>query len=558
MACTLDSFPMEVLHMIFDYLSPMDLLQAFDSMSSYIDTILHSYSHIRLSCKAMNKSTFYFICERIHPEQLQCLTLSDDEHTPGQIKLFMSLVPLIHCMNLELINMIHIDNVNMLCLILSHLEDHPRIRSLIVSDCCIEISKNNSRYITKVFTSLSSLKYLTFMNSATLATLQQPLLKLTHFKILSCSWTDLKIIFQWVPNLVSLHIIVPFSQTSYMIDYIPLNLSSLVLELQRWTLFSEVENLLSLTKSLKRFILETNGELALLDAKRWEKLIKTNLPQLTEFALNITPEENNLTGDDVLTPFQNPFWTNEKHFQMACLISSETQSCAKLFSVPHFAPSDAWYPPIDNFINYSITPCAFDGNCKKLRVHNLPAPVLILSPYKHIRTLSVECNIDNIDQLMQIISLSSIRHLIFPSVIQSFALYDILLAAPNIRQVTVHYRALAQFIGWLSKDQNRCEQIRELYVQCALTGNDIDLLSKRLPKLEYISSHVKERDDIFHILNEFHELKSATIHFNNMLKKTWTTIVEYLQENNICTDGTYCLQPYLLCVWIDEENKEMK
>ncbi|CAF1223877.1 unnamed protein product [Rotaria magnacalcarata] len=555
MACILDSFPMEVLHMIFDYLNPMDLLQAFDSMSSYIDTILHSYSHIRLNCKAMNKSTFYFICERIHPEQLQYLVLSDDEHTPGQIKLFMSLVPLIHCMNLELINMIHIDNINLLCLILSHLEDHPRIQSLIVSDCCMKISKNNSRYITNIFTSLPSLKYLTFMDSATLTTLQQPLLKLTHLKICSCDWTDLKIIFQWVPNLVSLNIIVPFSQTSYTFDYIPLNLSSLVIESQRWTLFSEVENLLSLTKSLKRFIFETNGELALLDAKRWETLIKTNLPQLTEFALNITPQENNLTGDDVLTPFQNTFWTNEKHCQMACLISSAAQSCAKLFSVPHFAPSDAWYPPNEYFINYSITPCAFDDNYKELRVYDLPSPVLILSPYKHIRTLSVECSIDNIDQLIQIISLSSIRHLTLASAIQSISLYDILLAVPNVRQITIGYRAMMRFIGWLSKNQNKCEQIRELYLQDTVTGNDIDLLSKKLPKLEYISLHVKELDDIFHILNEFYELKSATIHCKYIFKKTMTTIDEYLRENNICTDGTYCLKPFSLCVWIDEEKK---
>ena len=60
------------------------------------------------------------------------------------------------------------------------------------------------------------------------------------------------------------------------------------------------------------------------------------------------------------------------------------------------------------------------------------------------------------------------------------------------------------------------------------------------PKLERISLFTKRRDDIFSILHQFQYLISTNIHWMEPLKTSLTTIEEYLQENNICTDNTYC------------------
>ncbi|CAF3169415.1 unnamed protein product [Rotaria sp. Silwood2] len=551
MSCMLNYFPMEVLHMIFDYLKPNDLLHGFVEINSYIDTILHSYSRLRLNCKSMNKSAFYFICEHIYPNQVQSLVLADDEHTPGQIKLFMSLLPLIQFINLQSINIIQIDNVNLLCLVLSHLENHPLIQSLIVYNYHMDISKRNSRCITETLASLPSLKYLTFMQSSTLTTLKQPLLKLTHLTIRSCRFTDLKIIFHWVPNLLYLKIVVPYNAGVFVFDYIPSKLSSLIIESKHWILFDAVENFLSLTKSLKRFIFEASGELALLDGRRWETLIKTKLAHLIDFALDITPEENNMTGDDVLIPFQSSFWTNEKHWHMACLISTSTQSCARLFSVPHFAPTDAWYPPGEGFIYYSISSYSFDDNCTQLQVWNCPSPVLISSPFKYVQTLSLVCNIDHIDQLTKFINLLSVHHLILKPSVQSSLLSDLLQAASNIYQLTISHKTLTQIIDLFPNGQNKYEQIKRLNVQDIVLSNDIDKICQTFPKLEYISLHVKERNDIFRIFNEFHQLTSATIRWCEPFKTHLPVMDDYLKENNICTDGTYCFHASSLCVWID-------
>ena len=79
------------------------------------------------------------------------------------------------------------------------------------------------------------------------------------------------------------------------------------IECKSWMLFREVENLFSHAASLRRFILETSGEAELLHGQRWQSLIKSKLPNLTELALDISLEHSDITGDAVLASFQTPF-----------------------------------------------------------------------------------------------------------------------------------------------------------------------------------------------------------------------------------------------------------
>ncbi len=551
MPCVLNYFPCEVLHTIFDYLKPVDLLHAFVQLNPYLDTVLNSYIRIQLNFKSIKKSIFYFICENVHPHQIQSLVLSNDEYTPGQTKLFMSLLPLIQFINLQYFSIDQIDDVDLFCIMFSHLENHAQIRWLSVTNSHIQISKKNARYIVGILPTLPSLKRLTFFDSSSLVTLRQPLSKLTHLTICSCSLNDLRLIFQWVPNLLHLQIWIPFDNRTPMFDYVPPHLISLKIKSNSWMMFNGVENLLSLTTSLKHLTLETMGEQALINASRWEILIKTKLPYLTELALNITPEENNLTGDDVLTPFQNPFWTIEKRWFMACLISSNTQSCARLFSIPHFASSEAWYPPSDGFFNYSLTPYSFDETCTDLRVSSIASDALISSPFKHIHTLSLEYNIDNIEQLQTIVNLLSVNHLKFRFSVPCIVFNDILRAAPSINQLSMNVITLVHIIDSLRNDQNVYEQIKQLNVNDTLSNMNIDQICKIFPKLEHISISIKETEDIVQILNKFPYLTSATIYWTGFSRRLLSVVDRCLQENSIHTDGTYRLSRNSLNVWMD-------
>ncbi|CAF4153283.1 unnamed protein product [Rotaria sp. Silwood2] len=551
MPSTFDKFTWEIFHTIFDYLKTIDLLYAFVKINPYVNTILHSYPRIQLNFKSMKKSTFYFICEHIHPNQIQSLVLSDDEYTPGQIKLFMSLLPLIQFNNLQHISIDQIADGNLLCLMLSHLENNVRIHSLSVNSELIDINIKNARSITDILTTLPSLKYLSFIDSSLLITLRQPLSKVTHLTIYSCLFNDLRIIFRWIPNLRYLKISVPFHDDILTSDHVLPHLSSLIIKSQSSMLFNQLENFLSFTPSLKHLTLETMGEQAMLDGRRWEMLIKTKLPYLTEFALNITPEENDMTADGVLSHFQNSFWTIDKHWQMACLISTMTQTCVQLFSVPQFSPTDSWYPPEEGFINHSLNHYLFHEDCTHLRVSHFPSEILAPLFFKHIRILSLECTTDNIDQIQKIVDLFSVKHLKFGSSVRCRPFNDLLKYAPNIYQLTMDRKTLVQIIDSPPDDQKVYEQIKKLNVEDTILNKDIDQICQIFPKLEHVSLSVKEREDIFPIFNGLHYLTSAIVSWTHPFNTSPSIIDEYLNQNSICTDGTYRFHASSLHVWID-------
>jgi hypothetical protein len=272
---------------------------------------------------------------------------------------------------------------------------------------------------------------------------------------------------------------------------------------------------------------------------------------LKELALNISPEENNMTGDDVLTPFQNSFWTIEKRWSMACLISTNMESCARLFSVPHFAPIEAWYPPSEGFYNYSLTPYSFDKDCTNLRVSYIPVNFLNASSFQHVRTLSIEGDITNFVQLPTTVNLSSVNHLKLEYPISFTVFNDILQAASNIRQLSANRAPLMNVINLFVNDGHAYEQIKQLHVHDTLLNTDIDTICKLFPKLEHISISIKEQVDVVQTLSKFPYLTSAIVHWAGFSKKLLSKMAEDLQENSMSIDGTYQLSHTSINIWMD-------
>ena len=551
MPCMLDSLPWDILHTIFDHLDALNLLHAFVDVNAHLNTIIHSYSRIQLNFKSIKKSIFYYICERIQPEQVQSLILSNDKDTPGQIKLFMSLLPLIKFHNLQYLTIHQVDDANLFSLMLSHMENNPNLYSLSVTGSPIAISKKTGRSITEVLSSLPCLTYLTFMESSPLITLRQPLSQLTHLTINSCALNDLPIIFRWIPNLIYLHVSIPFDIHLPTFDEVPPRLSTLIYISRGWALFHQIENFLSRMPSLRRLVLETSGDEVLLDGKRWEQLIKEKLPRLKELALAITPEENNLSADHVLASFHSHFWTNEKNWRMACLISTVTQSCVKLFSMPYFASTDEWYPLGEGFTYHSLTPSSFYESCKELKIAHFLDPPIVSSPLERVETLSFHFPTAEINQLQKVVNLLSVKHLVFTTIVRSLAFNDLLQAASNINRITMSSKLLERLVNSFSNENDMYEQIKKLTVNDVVSVTDIATLSRLFPKVEHLSLLVKQHDDVPSIFNRFHHLISATVSWSYPLKVSVDQIEEYLHENTICSDGSYHFHLSSLNVWID-------
>ncbi|CAF0881085.1 unnamed protein product [Adineta ricciae] len=553
MVCALNKFPCELLHCIFDYFHPADLFYSFNEINPEIDEILHSYQRIRLNFKSTRKSEFLFICENVLAEQIQFLFLSNQYETPNQIQSFLALVPLIKCVHLRHLTLSHLDDPKLFGLILSYLEEHSQLRFLAIKNCSFGLNQRIGRQIVDVLITLSSLKHLTLFDSRGLKNLCQSLMKLTHLTIESCDTTDLSRILRFVPNLTHFNVCFSSGQMS-IIDYFPSRLKSLQIKSKLWILFEDLENVLPLVPSLQSFLLETNGDHSLLNGQRWETLIKEKLQNLKEFHIDISVDENTMSGDEVLNLFQNSFWINEKHCEMGCLISSSSQSCVRIFSLPSFSPRHHWFPSLNlGFYEYSLSSFPFDQHYKELNIFDCSQHNSISSCFPQIETLILQGSTPQIDALQSIMNLFSVKHLKIESIddLSSAAFDEILYSAPNLNELTLKSSTSLKLNGCRLSENVIYEQIKCLTITNIVDRNDLDEISRIFPKVERITLCGKERDEILPILTQLQCLVSATIQWSHPMKTPKEIIDKYLQQNHICSDGTYYFQWNQLYVWMD-------
>jgi hypothetical protein len=85
MVSSLESFSVELLFEIFEYLSPYDLFRSFINLNDRFNTILYSYP-LHLNCQSISRLEFDYICSHIQPKQVISLILSD-ETIPHQVSI---------------------------------------------------------------------------------------------------------------------------------------------------------------------------------------------------------------------------------------------------------------------------------------------------------------------------------------------------------------------------------------------------------------------------------------------------------------------------------------
>jgi len=547
----LENLSWEIFHLIFDYLNTYDLLNAFRNLNENLITILNSYHRIQLNFKRIKKTKFDFICQHVQCEQIQSIYLADDDYTPNQIETFMSLIPLIKCSNLQSIRIEHISNADLLNLLVSHLDDHQQLRSLNIQCSSISINKKTDNYISDVLSNLPELKYLQICSSSILVPLKSTLNQLTHLTIDLCKQNELSKFLQWIPNLIYLHISNSYGDQTVELNVFLEHLKCLIIQSRVWMLFDHVEKIFSMTPNLQRLQLETSGEFALLNGNRWESIIKSKVPHLKQFTFDISPEENTLTKDAILQTFQTPFWLLEKHCRVACMISTVTDTCVRLFSIPPCQPVNDWYPPSEGFAIHSSVSYQFNDYINEISISHFPVEndINSLIKLKSVRTLTVYCPIHRVEQLEQIMNLTSIQHLIVNRLIDGSAFSELLQSAFNINQLTIKSKGSVPAWTSFAVDKFVFEQIKTLNAQDQICKSEqIDALSQIFPRLEYLRLRLEDKADIISICKKFPCLIGAVIDFNVPVKN----IEEFFNENEICLNGSYKYEITRLRIWMGD------
>jgi hypothetical protein len=342
---SLYTLPIELIHHILGNLDVKTVLSSFRNVCKRFYTIVNNYNRYELDFSSISKIDFHHVCSIIRPEHIISLTLSDNDMTPGQICLFMSLFNIDQLIHLRSLSLIQIDKSELSALM-------ERININVLSSLSIDIRKNNSKSND---TSLISL-----LSNITMANLRKLDLCMWSHEINNIVWPKqytlrhltlghyitlkqvCKILSQSVHlrTLVLRNCIVNNTDESIMaFSDVEQNTNLISLTFKNSRLYmDELELLLSLTPSIVHLQLTGGVSLsdAILDGSRWEQFIQVKLPSLEKFEFFFRAKANtNHSPADIelwIVPFRTKFWLNRSWYVTCNYIIKTTT--LRLYSVP--------------------------------------------------------------------------------------------------------------------------------------------------------------------------------------------------------------------------------
>jgi hypothetical protein len=196
-----DYLPVELLHIIFEFLSNCDIIWSFFNLSPYLNSVLNNYHWFHFNFQSISKSRFDFICNHSNFERILSLTLSDNFQTPGQVRLFFTRFNLQNFLHLHSLTLLSITN-NDLSFILS---DLPKLTDLkrFITEC----RSSQPLLLGQILNQLKSLEHLSVSHGDIFDhTIAFPLHNLKILNAGLCDFLELRRLQLIVPSLIFLKI----------------------------------------------------------------------------------------------------------------------------------------------------------------------------------------------------------------------------------------------------------------------------------------------------------------------------------------------------------------
>ena len=377
---TLEILPMEIFHYILNYLDTPSIFHSFDGICERLNAFVNHYNNYKLDLSCASRSTFERFLLNICSKNIISLILSDDDRTPGQIGLFLSMMNVEEFGRLRSLSLLQIEEYHLL-LFLKNGSFH-RLKSLSIQWRGDSICDNNHFELLSLLSTLISspnlrhldlslwiyeIKNLTWPKDCTL----------TSLSIDNCSFPEYRHILQNSPDLKTFtmrdrsmfNITDPFiwSLNSYSYD----QLQSLSLNNLEKIEMILLIYLLSLTPSLVHLQLIGYGclEHGAFDGQRWEDFIQNNLHCLKIFQFCFSTKKYGYqTENDVhslINPFFNQFWKEINSWFVQCdFIKSLAQ--IRLYSIPFSHPHFEYTSQLD-----IISKSTFNENSEIINVNIL-------------------------------------------------------------------------------------------------------------------------------------------------------------------------------------------
>ncbi|CAF1934510.1 unnamed protein product [Rotaria magnacalcarata] len=529
-----DRLPVELLHMIFQFLSDCDVIWSFFYVSPYLDAVVNNYNYQKINFQSISKTRFDFVCNHLNLPRIISLTLSNDSKTPGQVELFFNRFKLQDFISLRVLTIISVtsEDINP---ILSDLPKLPHLTSLIT-----ECRSHQSLLLGQVLNQLKSLQHLSvsygdiFDHNVAL-----PLRNLKELNAGICNFLELRRLQMIVPALVSLKINLQANHQLQLFSdsdiWSSLQRLDLTLNHETTITFTEIQQLLYRFHKLTHLTLNVRGLAEnLANGYLWETC--SAIIRLRTFHFIIEFDNHPLIDqselvDEIFRSFSTPFWLDVKKWYIFITTHGiYTTSCydEQAFILPTFPPLST--SPDCNWFYSKTKRIQLDDNIllKNLnKFYNLEQ--LDLSD-EHLLS-----SIDNINQFIHL------RHLIIHENISNKILGDILLHNPHINHLTISQNNFNQLFPF--------KTIRYLHIQNTIkikNRTQIKQLSRIFPSIRRLFMHVSSMRLIYRIINSFQHLDNGVFECQ---EKIQFMLPEWLKENTRLKHNTCSF------TWRREQNK---
>ncbi|CAF3039806.1 unnamed protein product [Rotaria sp. Silwood2] len=323
------TLPVEILYHIIDYLDISTIFLSFSNVCTYFRVISNTYNRYQLDFRSISKNDFHYICQFIQPENILSLTLSDENKTPGEIRLFFSLFNIDQFTRLLSLTLFGIDEDNLNKILHSNITS--TITSLVINWREAHCPTNKTlNLLSSILNRLNLRKLELKTGSYAIEEMLWPVqYTLEHLILMYVTQKQYCNILRETPNLktltlnhCSMHKIDEYIAT-LSVPILYEQLTSLILTDSRLTM-NELTLLLSLTPSLiyLKIICLPDSFDTIANGYHWEQFISANLLLLHKFEFFFTNIYNvyykSRDIQSLISRFQTPFWLEQKHWFVIC------------------------------------------------------------------------------------------------------------------------------------------------------------------------------------------------------------------------------------------------
>ena len=336
---SMDTFPVEILHRIFDHLDLETLFFSLRPLCRYFRSSVHSYERLDFNLEFISKSDFIVLCRLVTPQNIRSLTLYNAGKIPSQYWSFLSQIRLRQLTRLHSIHLHGIEE-EQLNELFKHLNlQYLRSISISATNYDNRRRKTTANTLSKILR-LANLQTVEFqVDNSRLSDVQWPSNCSIECLILNGN-TQLDKLIQIYSSCPRLNRLIVKEEFAYFVDspHVTLafpQLTSLIVQELNVTI-DQLEQFLLSTPSLVH--LKLIGNCQLFDGKRWEHFIQLNLSHLNRFQFDIECETSKRqTQEDlelILQSYRTSFWIQFKKWFITLQFDQTRPFYYRIYSLP--------------------------------------------------------------------------------------------------------------------------------------------------------------------------------------------------------------------------------